>query len=218
MARRRKPRLVTQYLEEISREALDLHGDIVKDFVGRRTGIYALYRRGKLYYAGLATNLVSRLKSHFKNRHRDSWDSFSVYLTIGDKHMRELESLVLRIVQPPGNSQLGRFSGAEDLWRKFDRGIAAKQKAERDRILMFEKEPEESSFSLEKPLRLRARYKGTIIRARLRRDTKVRLRGKLYDSPSGAAFAVLKRPVNGWWFWQYERGPGDWVRIAELRS
>jgi hypothetical protein len=218
MGKRRKPRLVTQYLESISREALKLHGDTVKEFVGRRTGIYALYRRGKLYYAGLATNLISRLKRHLKDRHRDSWDSFSVYLTIGDKHMGELESLVLRMIQPPGNSQLGRFSGAEDLWREFEREIAAKQKAERYRLLMVDEEPEESTVGLDEPLRLRARYKGTIVRATLRRDLKVRLRGKLYDSPSGAALAVIKRPVNGWWFWQYERGPGDWVRIDQLRD
>jgi len=218
MGKRRKPKLVTQYLEDISREALDSHADIVRDFVGRRTGIYALYRRGKLYYTGLAKDLIFRLKTHLKKKPRDSWDSFSVYLTIGEKNLHELESLVLRMVQPPGNSQLGRFSGAEDLWRKFDRGIAAKQKAERDRILMRDHEEEEPEHPINKPIRLRVRYKKRTYRATLRRDMKVRMRGKLYDSPSGAAFAITKRPVNGWWFWSYERSPGDWVRITQLRD
>src|SRR6266571_2541466 len=160
MARRRKPRLVTQYLEDISREALDLHGDIVKDFVGRRTGIYALYRRGKLYYAGLATNLVSRLKSHFKNRHRESWDSFSVYLTIGDKHMRELESLIVRIVEPSGNKQLGKFAGAEDIARRFGRAIGEKQRQERDRIFGVEEEEEQVRNLIPRAIRIRGSIKG----------------------------------------------------------
>ena len=72
MARRRKPSLVTQFLEDISREALETHGDIVRKFVRGRTGIYALYRRGKLYYNGLASNLRSRLKAHLKDHHKDS--------------------------------------------------------------------------------------------------------------------------------------------------
>jgi hypothetical protein len=59
------------------------------------------------------------------------WDTFSVYLTIGDKHLRELESLILRVVQPPGNRQLGKFSGAQNLNRQFGQAIARKQRVER---------------------------------------------------------------------------------------
>jgi hypothetical protein len=54
---RRHPKLVTQYLEQISRRALEEQPELIRDFVGRRTGIYALFRRGELYYAGLATDL-----------------------------------------------------------------------------------------------------------------------------------------------------------------
>lgn len=215
MARRRKPSLVTQFLEDISREALEKHGDIVRRFVGRRTGIYALYRAGKLRYTGLASNLRSRLKAHLR---KESWDSFSVYLTIGDRHLRELESLVLRMTKPPDNKQLGRLKGAEDIWRKFDREIAEKQRRERDRILGVEILEEESRFRFSKSYRLRARYKGKVYKARLRRDGKVRWKRNLYNSPSAAGFAIRKRPTNGWWFWLYERSPSDWVRIADLRN
>src|SRR5690242_9157663 len=109
--RRRKPKLVTQYLENIAREAIEQHEDVVREIFGRRAGIYALYRRKKLYYAGLATDLIRRLKAHLNDHHHDSWDTFSIYFTIGDRHMPELESLVLRMTQPPGNRQLGTFSG-----------------------------------------------------------------------------------------------------------
>ena len=102
MVRHKKPRLVTQYLEGISREALGEYFDVVTQFIGRRTGIYALFRRGKPYYVGLASDLRWRLKHHFKDSDRDSWDAFSVYLTIRDRHLRELESPIVRMVRTLG--------------------------------------------------------------------------------------------------------------------
>ena len=143
MARSKKPKLVTQYLENISSEGFEKHADIIRKFVRGRIGIYALYRRGKIYYAGLASDLRGRLHWHLRDRHANKWDTFSVYLTIGDQHLRELESLILRIVQPPGNSQLGKFSGAQNLNRSFGREIVRKQRVERDRILGKESISEE---------------------------------------------------------------------------
>lgn len=32
-----------------------------------------------------------------------------------------------------------------------------------------------------------------------------------------AGKAVVKRAVDGWHFWSYERAPKDWVKIDELR-
>ena len=71
--------LVCQQLENISREALGTYQDIIRQYVRRRHGVYALYRRGKLHYVGLAINLRSRLAHHLKDRHQDSWDRFSIY-------------------------------------------------------------------------------------------------------------------------------------------
>lgn len=48
--------LVTQYLEGISGSALDKYQKVIREYVKRRHGIYALYRRDRLYYVGLATN------------------------------------------------------------------------------------------------------------------------------------------------------------------
>ncbi len=78
---------------------------MIRQYVRRRQGVYALYRGRKLYYVGLASNLRSRLRHHLKDRHQDSWDTFSVYITISDGHLRELEALILRIIKPPGNKQ-----------------------------------------------------------------------------------------------------------------
>ena len=41
--------LVSQHLENISREALEKYQSIIRRHVRRRQGVYALYRRGKLY-------------------------------------------------------------------------------------------------------------------------------------------------------------------------
>jgi hypothetical protein len=40
----------------------------------------------------------------------------------------------------------------------------------------------------------------------------------MYTSPSAAALAATEYPVDGWSFWKYERAPGDWVRLDELRK
>jgi len=216
--RTKKPKLVTQYLETISSEAFENHADVIKKFVRGRNGVYALYRKGKLYYSGLASDLRGRLRSHSRDRHKNLWDTFSVYLTIGDQHLRELESLILRVAQPPGNHQLGKFSGAQNLNRTFGREIARKQRVERNRILGRETENEEAEEGAPRGRRIRAKYKGKFVRARLRPNRRVRMKRKLYGSPSAAAREITGRPTNGWSFWHYERGPGDWVPIDELRN
>jgi len=57
----RRAQLICQHLENISRKALEEHQAIIRAYVRGRQGVYALYRRGKLYYVGLATNLRNRL-------------------------------------------------------------------------------------------------------------------------------------------------------------
>ena len=95
--------LVCQHLENISRDALERHQEIIRNYVRGRQGVYALYKGNRLYYVGLASNLRMRLATHMRNQHGQRWDRFSVYLTIGDRTLRELEALLLRIVKPKGN-------------------------------------------------------------------------------------------------------------------
>lgn len=224
--------LVCQHLENISREALEKHQDIIRRYVRSRQGVYVLYRRGKLYYVGLASNLRSRLSHHLKDRHRHLWDRFSVYLTIGDYHLRELESLILRIVQPKGNKVTGKFPRSEDIRRRFARDIRAFQREELRAILGKSYDEEEAELPqdgkgrtpvlapyIEGPIRLQARHKGKLHRASVRRDGKIRFEGKMYNSPSVAGAAAVKhKTCNGWTFWRYERAPGDWVILDTLRK
>lgn len=69
------------------------------------------------------------------------------------------------------------------------------------------------------PIKLQARYKGKIIKAPVRRNGSIRFKSKVYWSPSLASAAACKRRTcNGWTFWRYERVPGDWVPLNELRK
>ncbi len=128
--RRKREPLVHQHLENVSRDLLERHPELVREFIGRNTGIYALYRKGKLYYVGLATALRGRLKAHVKNRHGTSWDSFSIYLTIKDQHLREIEALLLRIAKPPGAKQRGKLARSNDMRKRIARAIRTKQHSE----------------------------------------------------------------------------------------
>jgi len=213
--------LVCQHLENISRDALKKHQRIIKQYVRRRNGVYALYRKEKLYYVGLAKNLRSRLKSHLHDRHGSSWDRFSVYLTIGEQHLRELESLILRISQPKGNKQKGKFPKSEDIRRRFARDV--KDRLNYEVALLFGDKPRKSvSQGREAKLRrmkLRAWFKGKKLRAQLLKGGRVLFGGKVYDSLStAAAKACKRRTCNGWTFWKYLRAPGDWATVDHLRK
>jgi hypothetical protein len=232
---RRQP-LVSQFLERVSRKALADYQDIIREFVRRRHGIYALYKNEKLYYVGLASNLRNRLKAHLKDRHGESWDRFSVYLTIDDGHIRELESLALRIVKPSGNRQIGKFAHAENLRPKLARLIRSNERERLRDLLGMSSGKTKKGLSgtkavdpgigaavlagyIKGTMHLRGTHKGKLIKARVRRNGSIHFGGKIYNSPSMAAAAAVGRETsNGWTFWTYERAPGDWVKLAELRD
>jgi hypothetical protein len=225
--------LVCQHLENMSRELLEQHQELVRQYVRRRQGVYALYRRGKIYYVGLASNLRNRLKHHLKDRHHDSWDRFSVYLTIGDSHLRELESLILRIVKPPGNKQKGKFAKSEDLRRRLTRDYYAEMRIKLGNLLGKQPKLTPRKQKISKvvgrkpvlsqypnyPTTLRARYKGKTFFAYVRKTGLIFFAKKHFTSPSVAgALIVGGRACNGWKFWEYQRAPGDWVTLDNLRK
>ncbi len=229
----REAPLVNQYLERISRDAVEKYQFLFKGYVKRRQGVYALYKKRKLYYVGLASDLRWRLHQHLKDHHGRSWDRFSVYFTIGEQHLKELETLILRITgQPPGNKNKGKFKESENLKRRLKRDIKSYQRDELLALIGQEFRVEKGEVSksedggdrpalapyIRGPMKLRASLKGRKFKAHVRRDGSVRFRGRIYNSPSAAATAACKRTSNGWYFWKYERAPGDWARLRELRK
>lgn len=225
--------LLCQHLERISRSALEKHQRIIRRLIRGRHGIYALYHRDKLYYVGLASNLNRRLENHLADRHRQSWDRFSVYLTISDDHMKELESLLLRIVMPAGNYRNGRFLESENLLPKLENEIRTCQKRELDALLgravaaTPKRRSPVSATRSRRPvlsayvtcgMRIKGRHKNRTKRAWVRRDGSISFDGQVFNSPSMAAASACGRTrCNGWQFWTYERTPGNWVPLSELR-
>ena len=233
---KRRPRrlkreaLVFAHLEHVSKELLLRHPDVVREFIGRNTGVYALYRRNRLYYVGLASALRHRLAAHGKNRHGKMWDHFSIYLTIKDQHLREIEALLLRISKPPGAKQSGKLAQSKDMKRQIMSAIRNKNRRETSSLfgsfMPNDDAPERASSRGEPELvrlfptgvRLKATNKDKTFRAIVRRDGRIRFKGKFYGSLSLAAKAAINRSTNGWWFWQIERGKGNWVRLMKIRK
>lgn len=149
--------------------------------------------------------------------------------------MKELESLLLRIAMPQGNSQKGKFAKAENLTRTLRQRVKKRQREDWLKLIGKEidliaretngkrtRRPKGEEVVLagvfEKTVTLRARYKRKDYRARVGRNGVIRFSGKTFNSPSSAGAAVRGRATNGWWLWKYERAPGQWVRLRELRN
>ena len=94
------------------------------------SGIYALYRRKTLYYVGLTKNLRGRLKSHQKDGHATKWDSFVIFRIQRVNYLKDIETLLTRIVEPPGNRVKGNVPRDADLNR-----ILRRIRRERERSL-----------------------------------------------------------------------------------
>jgi hypothetical protein len=143
--------------------------------------------------------------------------------------LRELEALLLRIVKPKGNSQTGKFAKSEDLKVRLGRDVREKNRIEErillgrpPRVLKTKAIPKGKQGNIVKvlrgrALRLRRTYKGNLYKARLRKDGKVMMNRVIRPSASAAGKAVCGHNVNGWQFWNCERAPGDWVKLAKLR-
>jgi len=235
---KRKGQLVCQHLEGVSRRVLESYPDIVRGMARGRHGIYALYRKDRLYYLGLATDLRQRLKQHLRDQHAQTWDRFSLYLTVGDDHIREIECLFLRISKPRGNTVTPGLTRSQNLLGGLRSEIKARQRAELDDIAPKKRaatKPRERRKP--KPTRRRAgrqpvlaqyvrarlpirlTYKGKVHRATVLEDGSIFGHGgQRFTSPSGAARAAIGRQRGGWLIWRYERAPGDWVPLDTLRK
>ena len=222
--------LLLGHLEGISWKVLQEYHELVRSLIRGKSGIYALYRGRNIYYVGLATNLMGRLKIHLRDRHHGSWDRFSVYLTGTDEHIRELEALVLRIVNPAGNRVTGRLKASRNLHpvlNELAKGADADRRASllggavaarrrRRKATHFIGASALAGVS-DRRIALRARYRGQLIKATLLTDGTIRLRSTVYPSPSAAAKAIKNRATNGWTFWLFRNPDREWVPLSSLR-
>ncbi len=80
-------------------------------------GIYALYRARRLYYVGLTTNLLGRIKWHLKDRHAGKWDHFIIFRIHKVRYLKDVETLIHNLVDTHGNRVKGKVPRDADLNR-----------------------------------------------------------------------------------------------------
>lgn len=227
--------LVLGYIENISSKIFSDYSKEITELADKRHGVYALYKGQRLYYVGLATNLRNRIKRHLKDRHSGKWDKFSLYLVRKADHIKELESIILRIADPAGNATKGRLSHAENLKKKLEDKIRLTQQAQLSKLLGSRRHDKQDRQTprkrkvtraqseaalapyISERFIIKAQYKGQTYKARVRSNGMINFGGQLYSSPSAAAQAVVKRKgVNGWRFWTYRNENNEWVRLGQL--
>jgi len=228
--------LVLGHLENISSKVFSDYPKAITELVANLHGVYALYKGKNLYYVGLATNLKSRVKHHLQDKHAGKWDKFSIYLVRKVDHIKELESLLLRIADPKGNAVKGGLPHAENLKKQLKSRIKkAKEESLKEMLgtkrkktgtTKTKKKKVEQSGGKQPPLAtytksrfpIRAVYKGQTYKATVRKDGTVFYNGKVYNSPSMAGQPIRKGACNGWKFWRFRNKKGEWVRLDELRK
>jgi hypothetical protein len=93
----------------------------VRTLMKGHSGIYVLYKRKTLHYVGLAKNLLGRLKDHQRDKHKGKWDRFVVYRIKSVRYLKDIETLLIGLLDPPGNSQQGRVPQDADMNRVLRR-------------------------------------------------------------------------------------------------
>lgn len=232
-------KLILGYLENVSRKVFSDFPKEITSLVNNRHGVYALYKNDHLYYVGLASDLHRRVNHHLKDKHAKKWNSFSLYLIHESDHIKELESLVLRIAAPKGNSVKGRIPHAENMLHVLKAQIKQRQDRDLSFVLnLFRKSTRKKT--VRKAVKKRAKkgegrqpslapyagkrfalqvvYKKKTYKASVLTDGTIRYNGERFTSPSLAAVAVTSRPMNGWGFWRFKDASGKWVKLDALRK
>jgi len=178
---------------------------------------------------------------HLKDRHSQSWDKFSVFLTIDDKHLREMEALVIRIAKPTENWITTKFKKAENLRNQFRKDIMLFQRRELDELFGIYEEKKLLRKSRKRTIKriskgktsalapyitqkqkwfmIYANYKGRNYKAFVTRDGLINYKTKLFNSPSSAAKEITKGSTDGWRFWRYkDPKTGELVLLDNLRK
>ncbi|MFH1616780.1 MAG: GIY-YIG nuclease family protein [Planctomycetota bacterium] len=236
MARRKKHKaraIIAGHLEKIGAKVFDDFSSVITDIIKGHQGIYALFKKDRLYYVGLARNLKGRINSHNKDRHQNKWTHFSLYIIRKEDHIKEIESLVLRIAYPKGNIVRGKLKQSKDLrpllksrlkdeWEKQLDGIIGSKirpvgKIKKRKFKKSDKRPLQGYFPEGKVIY--ANYKGKEYKAWVYSNGRIKVNGEIFDSPSLAGLAITKkRTMNGWRFWKYKDKNRELVYIDNLRK
>lgn len=222
--------LVIKKLEGVSKLIFRNYYKQITELIGNSHGIYALYDENELYYVGKSTDLKNRVKQHLKDRHLASWTHFSLYLVRNADHISEIESLIIRVANPKGNTKKYKTDRGTSLLKQLQAMV--KQRQQEEFNTMFGRTTSKSTrvtgsdnhlLALDglvrKKTTLYRTYKGKEYRALLTPRGKIKLNGKTYATPTAAAASVVGQAnMNGWTFWYFKNPEGEWTRMSDLRG
>jgi predicted XRE-type DNA-binding protein len=165
--RRRVSSLIASHLGGIKRALLEGEKrpaflDFLNQHAPAARGLYALYdKRGRLYYAGKASDLQQRLNQHLKDKHGESWDRMTLFVVSDSANVSELEGLVIATAKPPGNKQKPKIG--QDLRKSLRRHLRDDATVQIDQAIF----PERSQASDRLLKRITTKRLKTIGQARL---------------------------------------------------
>jgi len=233
-AKRTAKPIVEAYLERIGQKIFRDFSSVITGLIKGNQGIYALYKKDKLYYIGLASNLKNRIKHHLNDKHKNYWTHFSLYIISKQEHIKEFESVILRVAYPKGNTVKGKLSRAKNLRPSLKRGLKAEWERQINGIIGGKKKETVKSTvkkakagKAERPLKgvfpggkvIYGTYKGKKYKAWVNHLGRIRVNDKRYDTPTAAANAIItKGAANGWSFWKYKDKNGNLVSLKNLRK
>ena len=230
--------IVESYLERIGQKVFSDFSSAITGLIKRHQGIYALYKRDKLYYIGLASNLKNRIKHHLNDKHKNCWTHFSLYIVSRQEHIKEFESVILRVAYPKGNSVKGKLVRARNLKPELKELLDAELEKQINGIIgggvksgkggeKIKSVKKTGKSSGDRPLKglfktgkvIYATYKGKDYKAYVNRIGRLRYKGKWYDSPSAVGSVIRGgKSTNGWRFWKYKDKSGHLVLLTTLRK
>lgn len=101
----------------------------LREIMRHYAGIYALYRKKRIYYIGLTRNLLGRIKWHLKDRHAGKWDYFVIFRIHRVRVLKDIETLLHHLIETPGNRVKGRVPRDADLNRILREVLREHEKA-----------------------------------------------------------------------------------------
>lgn len=116
-----KGSLVKGYLEKKDRKGFEFLLPRYREVIKDSSGIYALYKGKRLYYVGIAQNLLGRVSWHTRDKHKNRWDKVSFFIIDKHRFSKDIETVILRIAEPRGNGTRGKFEKHYELQDKLSK-------------------------------------------------------------------------------------------------
>jgi hypothetical protein len=117
--------LIIAHAENIPARVIE-NRDFLKAFreaLGRRTGIYILYKADSTFYIGLARSLRGRIADHTKDHLRHKWDRFSLFVISKEKYLKDIEALLIRAARPKANQTTPDFASHHNIKKRLQKAV-----------------------------------------------------------------------------------------------